>query len=108
MPTYLVKFAYTPETWAKLLAKPEDRRETLAPFFAAAGVTMHGLWYALGGADGYILAETPDGLTPEATLLTAFASGSFSSVSTTCLLTVEETLEALRRGSEGYRPPGTA
>jgi uncharacterized protein with GYD domain len=106
MSTYLVRFTYTPETWAKLLAKPENRRETLRPFFEAAGVTMHGLWYAFGGADGYILAEAPDGISPEATLLTAFASGSFSTVSTTCLLTVEETLEALRRGSSGYRAPG--
>jgi hypothetical protein len=35
------------------------------------------------------------------------SSGAFSGVSTTVLLTVEETLAALRRDSAvGYRPPG--
>jgi hypothetical protein len=27
MPLYLTRFSYTPETWARLIAKPEDRRE---------------------------------------------------------------------------------
>lgn len=107
MSTYLVKFTYTPETWAKLLAQPEDRRDTLEPLFKAAGVKLLGLWYGLGSPDGYMLAETPDGRTPESTLIAAFASGAFSGVSTTVLLTVEETLAALRQDSGvSYRPPG--
>ena len=107
MSTYLVKFTYTPETWGKLLSKPEDRRETLAPLFEDAGVRLLGFWYALGSPDGYILAEAADGLAPESTLMAAYASGAFSSVSTTVLLTVDETLAALRRDSGvSYRPPG--
>ncbi|TIT25617.1 MAG: GYD family protein, partial [Mesorhizobium sp.] len=27
MPMYLTKFSYTPETWARLIENPEDRRE---------------------------------------------------------------------------------
>jgi hypothetical protein len=40
-------------------------------------------------------------------LVTVAGSGAFSSLSTTVLLTVEETLDALRR-AQGltYRPPG--
>jgi hypothetical protein len=30
MAMYLTKFSHTPETWANLLAKPEDRRELLS------------------------------------------------------------------------------
>jgi len=26
MPLYLTRFSYTPETWAKLIKNPEDRR----------------------------------------------------------------------------------
>ncbi|HXM75920.1 MAG TPA: GYD family protein, partial [Thermoanaerobaculia bacterium] len=26
MPLYLSKFSYTPETWARLIGNPEDRR----------------------------------------------------------------------------------
>ena len=27
MPVYLSQFSYTPETWARLIQKPEDRRK---------------------------------------------------------------------------------
>ena len=27
MPLYLSRFSYTPETWARLIGKPEDRRK---------------------------------------------------------------------------------
>ena len=27
MPLYLSRFSYTPETWARLIAHPEDRRK---------------------------------------------------------------------------------
>jgi hypothetical protein len=27
MPLYLTRFSYTPETWARLIADPEDRRK---------------------------------------------------------------------------------
>ena len=27
MPLYMTKFSYTPETWARLIGNPEDRRK---------------------------------------------------------------------------------
>jgi uncharacterized protein with GYD domain len=106
MTMYLVKFSYSPETWARLLANPEDRRETLRPVFDAAGGKLHGLWYAFGDCDGYVLAEMPDAGTAAGTLARVAASGA-GSVSTTVLVSVDEMLEALRRGTgAGYRPPG--
>jgi uncharacterized protein with GYD domain len=56
----LTKFSHTPETWARLLAKPEDRRAVLGPVFEAAGGKLHGYWYASGDADGFVLFEAPD------------------------------------------------
>ena len=109
MPMYLVKFTYTSETWARLLASPEDRRAVIAPIFEAAGGTLQGLWYAFGDADGYVLGELPDATSAGATLVKVAASGAFSTVSTTVLLTVEEMLEALgRAGGVSYRAPGAA
>lgn len=46
MSTYLTAFRQTSDTWAKLIANPEDRRETLAPVFEAAGGKLLGYWYA--------------------------------------------------------------
>jgi uncharacterized protein with GYD domain len=109
MPTYLTKFTYTPEAWARLLARPEDRREALAPVVEATGGKLHGLWYAFGDADGYILFDVPDSVTAASVLAKALSSGAFKGGSTTVLLSVEEMIEALRRGdSLGYRAVGAA
>jgi len=109
MTMYLTRFSYKPETWARLLASPEDRREAIAPVFEAAGGKLHGLWYAFGDADGYALFELPDDTAAASTLVKIAASGAFSDFSTTVLLTADEMLDALRRGGGvSYRAPGTA
>ena len=107
MGMYLTKFSHTPETWARLLANPEDRRETLRPVFEAVGGKLHGYWYAFGDADGFVLFEAPDDVMTAGLLVKVAATGAFTSVSTTKLLTVEEALDALRRGGGvDYRAPG--
>jgi uncharacterized protein with GYD domain len=107
MPLYLSKFSYTSESWAKLIKEPEDRREAVGQLLEAAGGKLHGLWFAFGDHDGYALVEGPDNTTAASALLAVAGSGAFRSMSTTVLLTVEETLEALRRAqSIAYRPPG--
>jgi uncharacterized protein with GYD domain len=107
MPLYLIRFSYIPEVWAKLIKEPEDRRETIGPLLEAVGGKLHGLWYAFGDHDGYVLAEGPDNTSVASALVTVAGSGAFRSVSTTVLLTVEETLDALRRAqSVSYGRPG--
>jgi uncharacterized protein with GYD domain len=107
VPLYLAKFSMTPEAWTKLIKEPEDRREPVGRLLEANGGKLLGYWYAFGDHDGYVLAEAPDNTTMASALVTVAGSGAFSSLSTTVLLTVEETLDALRR-AQGltYRPPG--
>ena len=107
MGMYLTKFSHTPETWARLLAKPEDRRAVLGPVFEAAGGRLHGYWYAFGEADGFVLFEAPDDVVTAGLLVKVASTGAFTSVSTTKLLTVDEALDGLRRGGGvEYRAPG--
>ena len=107
MAMYLAKFTHTPETWARLLANPEDRRQTLGPVLESAGGKLHGYWYAFGDTDGYILIEAPDDLVAAGTVIRAASTGAFAKLTTTKLLTIEETLDALRRGGGlDYRAPG--
>jgi uncharacterized protein with GYD domain len=109
MGMYLARFTLTPATWARLLEKPEDRRQALEPVFAAVGGKLYGFWYAFGEADGYVLGEFPDDVVAASTLTKVAASGAFASVSTTKLLTVEEMLAALGgAGGVEYRAPGAA
>ena len=60
MPLYLTRFSYTPETWARLIDNPEDRREAAQSYIESVGGKLHGFWYAFGAHDGYNLWEAPD------------------------------------------------
>ena len=107
MATYLTKFSHTPETWARLLASPEDRRNVLSPVIEAMGGKLHGYWYAFGDADGFVLFDAPDDVAAGTLLVKVASTGAFTNVSTTKLLTVEEALEVMRRGgATEYRAPG--
>lgn len=109
MALFLAKFSLTAESWAKLIAQPEDRRKALEPALTAVGGKLQGFWYAFGEADGYVLVEAADETTVAAALVKVAASGAFTQVATTRLLTVEEMLQALARaGDMPFRAPGGA
>jgi uncharacterized protein with GYD domain len=107
MPLYLTRFSYTPETWAKLIANPEDRRGAATRYIEAVGGTLQGFWYAFGEHDAYALYEAPDNVAMAANSLAISAGGALGSLETIALLTVEEAMEALRQAATiTYRAPG--
>ena len=107
MPLYLSKFNYTPETWARLIKKPEDRRKAAEAYIESVGGKLQGFWYAFGTHDGYTLWEAPDNVSMAAVALAIGGGGAISSLETTVLLTVDETMDALRKANQiQYRPPG--
>jgi len=107
MPLYLTRFSYTPETWARLIDNPEDRRNAAQTYIESVGGRLHGFWYAFGDHDGYTLWEAPDNVSMAAVALALSAGGALGAVQTTVLMTVDETIEALGRARDvRYRPPG--
>ena len=107
MPLYLTKFNYTAETWARLIKKPEDRRKAAEAYIESVGGKLQGFWYAFGTHDGYTLWEAPDNVSMAAVALAIGAGGAINSLETTVLLTVDETMDALRKANQiQYRPPG--
>jgi len=107
MPMYLTRFSYTPETWAMMIANPEDRSKAAASYIESVGGKLHGFWYAFGSYDGVNLWEAPDNVSMAAVALAIGGGGALSSIETTVLLTVDETLDALRQAQNvGYRMPG--
>src|SRR5687767_9931758 len=107
MPLYLTRFSYTPETWARLIQKPEDRRAAAKQYIESVGGKLHGFWYAIGEHDAYNLWEAPDNVSMAAVALAISAGGAVSSLETTSLLTVEETLAALEKArAVQYKAPG--
>ena len=107
MPLYLSRFSYTPETWARLIAHPEDRAKAAQAYIESVGGKLPGFWYAFGTRDGYNPWEAPDNVSMAAVALAISGGGALSSFETTVLLTIDETIEALQKaGQIGYRAPG--
>jgi uncharacterized protein with GYD domain len=108
MPLYLTKFSYTPETWQRMIKNPEDRRAAAAQYIESVGGKLHGFWYAFGDHDGYNLWEAPDNVSMSAVALAIGSGGALSSFSTTVLMSVEDTIEALAKASSiSYKAPGS-
>jgi uncharacterized protein with GYD domain len=107
MPLYLTRFSYTPQTWARLIQNPEDRRNAAQAYIESVGGRLHGFWYAFGSHDGVTLWEAPDNVSMAAVALSIGSGGAVTDLETTVLLSVEDTLDALRT-AQGitYRPPG--
>ena len=107
MPHYLTKFSYAPETWARLISNPEDRRKAAQSYIESVGGKLHGFWYAFGAHDGYTLWEAPDNVSMAAVALAIGSGGALSKFETTVLLTVDETIAALGKAKQvKYRAPG--
>jgi uncharacterized protein with GYD domain len=109
MSFYLMRFSYTPEAWARLIKKPEDRREVARGIVEKLGGKLHGFWYSFGQQDGFVLIEAPDNVSAAAFSVGISAGGALRSSETTVLLTVEETIEMLEK-AQGlpYRSPGAS
>jgi uncharacterized protein with GYD domain len=107
MAMYLTRFSYTPETWARLIENPEDRRAAASSYIESVGGKLHGFWYAFGEHDGWNLWEAPDNVSMAAVVLAIGAGGALRSCETTVLLSVEDLMEALGKAKlVRYRPPG--
>jgi uncharacterized protein with GYD domain len=107
MATFMIRFSYSPEAWAALLERPQDRRRAAKALAEQLGGRLRGFWYGFGEHDGYAIIEGPDSVGAAAGSIALAASGGFRSLETTVLLSVEETLEALRKAhSIAYAPPG--
>jgi uncharacterized protein with GYD domain len=105
---YLTRFSYTAETWARLAENPEDRRVAAQAYIESVGGKLHGFWYAFGEYDAYNLWEAPDNVSMAAVAMAISGGGALSKFETTVLLTVEDTMEAMRRSRDiRYSPPGT-
>jgi uncharacterized protein with GYD domain len=109
MPLYLTRFSYTPETWARMIKNPEDRRKAAQAYIESVGGTLHGFWYAFGAYDGINLWEAPDDVSMAAVALAIGSGGAIKSMETTVLLSVEDTIEALTTAQGiSYQAPATA
>ena len=107
MALYHLQVAYTPEAWTVQLHNPLDRREAVSQVVERLGGYVESAYYAFGDYDAILIIDMPDHISAAAFALAVSAGGAVKAIKTTPLLTIEDGIEAMRRGAgAGYRPPG--
>lgn len=105
MALYLLRGSYTAEGTKGLLKDGgSKRRAVVQKMVEQVGGKLHGVYYALGDDDVYVIADLPDQATAVAMSLVVNASGAVQ-LKTTVLLTPEE-MDAAAKKSISYQPPG--
>ena len=105
MPYYLVQTSITPEAWAAVVKKPQNRREAVRSMVERLGGKLHYYFMSFGEYDTLLLVELPDNVSATALAAAAMAGGAIKAVKTTPLLTLEDAVEALSRAGGAAFPP---
>ena len=108
MPYYMFQVAYTPESWAVQVRKPQNRLEMVRPVVERLGGKIENGWFSFGDYDIVVICQFPDNTSSAALAMAAAGGGSVSSFKTTVLMTMDEGMEALRKaGAAGCSLPSS-
>ena len=97
MAYYLVQVAFSSEAWGAMLKKPHMRLEELRPLLERLGGKLESCWLAFGEYDALLICQFPDQTSSAALSMAASAGGDVRTIKTTPLMTVEESLDALKK-----------
>ena len=108
MPRFMLEVSYTPEAWAAQLENPTNRIEILKPVLDSVGARFESAHFAFGDYDIVAVIDAPDNISAAALSLTFSSGGAVKAIRTTPLMTIDEGLEAMRRGARAlvaYKSP---
>jgi uncharacterized protein with GYD domain len=105
MSYFLLQVGYTPEAWAAMVKKPQDRSQAVQAPVKALGGSMEHFWMAFGDYDIVGIVQMPDNVSAAAFSMAVAAGGACRTVKTTPLLSTEESLAAMKKAATcGYKP----
>jgi uncharacterized protein with GYD domain len=108
MPLYMYQAAYTAESLAAQLKKPENRVEAVGRAACeAVGGKLVGGWYCFGDYDLAIIADVPNNESMAAIALAIAAGGAVKSAKTTVLMTGAEGVAGMKKAdavAKVYKP----
>jgi uncharacterized protein with GYD domain len=105
MALYMLHGSYSAEGTRGLLKDGGSKRKAVVEgMLNKVGGKVHGLWFALGEDDVYVVAEIPDQTTALAMSVVVNATGAIR-LKTTALITAEQ-MDAATKKSIEYRAPG--
>src|SRR3981189_3533951 len=108
MAIYMYQAAYTAESWAAQVKKPEIRVESVGRAACeAVGGKLLGGWYCFGDYDLVIVADVPNNESMSAIALAIAAGGAIKSSKTTVLMAGSESPAAPKKAAavaKSYQP----
>ena len=96
MPYYLIEVSYKDTAVKAMITNPQDRSETVRKMIEALGGRMHSFYFSFGDYDIITVVELPSNQTAAAVAMAVGSTGGFSKYRTTVLMTVEESMGAMR------------
>lgn len=109
MPIFIVQGRYSRDAIKGMLAKPEDRAQSVARLAEAVGGKMLAYYVTFGADDFHVTFELPKASDAAALALTVAASGGVTDTRTTLAMTTAEAKEAFTAAGNlggAYRAPG--
>ena len=108
MPYYMLQAAYEPEAWKALVKNPQNRLDVIRPVVEKLGGKVEGGWLAFGEYDVLLICQMPNNVSAAAFSMAGAAGGAVKAIKTTPLMTIEESMEAMRKANGvGYQPPSS-
>lgn len=106
MAYYMIQTAFTADAWSKMIKTPQDRAQQVRPMIEKLGGKLEGYWTCFGDYDAVLIVQAPDNISAAALSLAAAAGGALRAAKTTPLLTMDESVEAMKRaGKAEYKAP---
>ncbi len=96
MAHFLIQISFTPEAFANLVKKPENRLEAVVPMVRAMGGSFVGSWLSFGEYDSTAVIEMPDNISMKAFKMKVMSSGNISRFILTPLMSFEDGVEAMK------------
>ena len=109
MAAYAIFFSYTPQAWARMMVKAEDRAAAARTMIESAGGTLECLYYMLGDRDGFAVVHVPGNDDVAALSIAIAGSGAFSHVESRALVAPQDLAGVLEKAAAArgaYTPPG--
>jgi uncharacterized protein with GYD domain len=106
MGKYLIQVAYTPESWATMVKKPQSRLEAVRPAVESVGGKFEDAWISFGEYDLVGICDFPDNVSAAAFSISVAAKGAVTALHTTPLMSMAEGVKAMKKASgSSYKPP---
>ena len=99
MAYYMYQASFTADAWAKMVKEPQDREKALRPVIEKLGGKLIGYWMAFGESDAVVIVQLPDNVSAAAASLAATAGGAVKSLKTTALMSIDESMQAMKKAS---------